>query len=201
MKFFTLKTILLSFLLLAGITNANAQAKVLNISASETHLPADVDDQYDRIIMNRDIPTGRWTALVMPADLDGYYFGIDTERYIIRSINREPGGELVIKTATMHELDDFMAGVPYLIKPKNGATELKFITAGIQTSVNKEAGELYCMDATGWVSEPTAIDNMQTEGMTEGKAYDLSGREINVKDMLSKGGIFIYNGKKHTISK
>lgn len=201
MKFFTLKTILLSFLLVAGITNAQAQAKVLNISASETQLPADVDDQYDRIIMSRDIPTGRWTALVMPADLDGYYFGANCERYVITSISHETSGELVIKTSSMKELDDFKAGVPYLVKPNLGADKLTFITAGYPTTVNKEAGELYCMDATGWVSEPTAIDNIQTEGMTEGKAYDLSGREISVKDMLVKGGIFIVNGKKQVIRK
>lgn len=196
-----LKVVMLAAMLMVTTAEVKAQANVLNISESQLQVPQNADEKYDRIVMKRSIPADRWTAFVLPADLDGFYFGVEAERFIISSVSKGDVGDLVIKTLPMTESEDFVSGVPYLVKPKVGAEELVFLTAGIQTVVNKEAGELYCMDATGWKSEVSAIATTAINGKIDGKAYDLSGREVRVSEMLEKGGFFIYNGKKQSVHK
>lgn len=199
-KIFTQSVLALSMLAF-GTLNADAQASVLEISKSMTQVPETANDKYDRITMERDMPAGRWTTIVFPAALDGFYFGIEAERYIVTNSQKRSDGVLVLDIEDMKELDDFKAGTTYLIKPVYGAEKITFITAGITTPVKKDAGTLSSEDATGWVNHATEINDIEIYETAGTEAYDIAGRRVSISEMMAKGGMMIINGKKIIIRK
>lgn len=199
-KIFTQSVLALSMLAF-GTASANAQAQVLEIDKNTKSVPTSASDTYDRITMERSVPTNRWTMMVFPANLDGFYFGIETERYLVTGSEKRADGVLVLDVVNMAERDDFKSGQKYLIKPVYGTEKITFVAPGMLTKVNKESGTLSCEDATGWVNHATAISDAEISELMNAEAYDIAGRKVSTSEIMSKGGMMIVNGKKVIIRK
>lgn len=197
---YILKVFAMVFMVMVN-KNTMAQTTTLDIDENETTLPGNVADAYDRICLKRDIPAERWTVFTLPADLDGYYFGADAERYEVRNLKTDDDGTLVLDASEMYLEDDFVAGHTYVVYPKYGTSMLTLVTAGMKTPVNRSCSELICKDATGWNNDSSGIESMEADKESIHAIYDLSGRKTTMDNMKQHGGILIADKKKIVIHK
>jgi len=177
----------------------------LNISEGQSKLASTTKAEYARVNMKRTIPSGQWTAIVMPANLDAYYFGVAAKRYAIDNIVKPTGEDVYyIAYSPMTDADGFKAGQPYLIKPTMDISEINFVTPAVMTKVDKDIHVLYCLDVTGYIEgTPDAIRDIMARDDAEagGIWYDLLGRPVSTGKAPARAGIYIHKGERVMITK
>lgn len=137
--------ILLPFALLATLTlQAQTSASVLTIPTGQLQTGATSGAKYDRIETVRAISAGKLYVLAVPSTVDGYYFGADAERYIVKEVRKkgDEGKEYVV--GLMGDTADFESGNLYIVRPDMGADALYSYTAGVQTAVGDTQCDLEC---------------------------------------------------------
>lgn len=193
MKRYTILFFLLSSFLLSY---AQTPASVLTVGADQQDVGVAEGTRYDRIEMVRQIPAGQLTALAVPALVDGYFFGADAERYAV--LNVESNGEgNVFTVRRMKDLEDFLSGTLYIVKPELDTQTIYSLTAGITTAVGSAQRALECFavplqDVTRDLSvdqmDVKALENLVLERET-GEDYDLKVADMNADGSLRVGDV------------
>ena len=193
MKRYTILFFLLSSFLLSY---AQTPASVLTVDADQQNVGVAEGTRYDRIEMVRQIPAGQLTALAVPALVDGYFFGADAERYAV--LNVESNGEgNVFTVRRMKDLEDFLSGTLYIVKPELDTQTIYSLTAGITTAVGSAQRALECFavplqDVTRDLSvdqmDVKALENLVLERET-GEDYDLKVADMNADGSLRVGDV------------
>ena len=193
MKRYTILFFLLSSFLLSY---AQTPASVLTVGADQQDVGVAEGTRYDRIEMVRQIPAGQLTALAVPALVDGYFFGADAERYAV--LNVESNGEgNVFTVRRMKDLEDFLSGTLYIVKPELDTQTIYSLTAGITTAVGSAQRALECIavplqDVTRDLSvdqmDVKALENLVLERET-GEDYDLKVADMNADGSLRVGDV------------
>lgn len=164
----------------------------LHITKTDAGIPSDARSSYMRIVLDREIKADKWTLLVLPAALDGYYFGPDAERFEVVAYDFEasPASFAVLP---MEDTDDFLPERAYLVKSEGDVDSIVCLSPGVPTEVarNKEV-QLLCMEFDD-VAITDASGMTRVFGNDSGKRiYDLAGRAVKA----ASHGVFIVNGKK-----
>ena len=193
MKRYTLLFFLLSSFLLSY---AQTPASVLTVDADQQNVGVAEGTRYDRIEMVRQIPAGQLTALAVPALVDGYFFGADAERYAV--LNVESNGEgNVFTVRRMKDLEDFLSGTLYIVKPELDTQTIYSLTAGITTAVGSAQRALECFavplqDVTRDLSvdqmDVKALENLVLE-KESGEDYDLKVADMNADGSFRVGDV------------
>ena len=193
MKRYTILFFLLSSFLLSY---AQTPASVLTVGADEQNVGVAEGTRYDRIEMVRQIPAGQLTALAVPALVDGYFFGADAERYAV--LNVESNGEgNVFTVRRMKDLEDFLSGTLYIVKPELDTQTIYSLTAGITTAVGSAQRALECFavplqDVTRDLSvdqmDVKALENLVLE-KESGEDYDLKVADMNADGSFRVGDV------------
>lgn len=193
MKRYTLLFFLLSSFLLSY---AQTPASVLTVGADQQNVGVAEGTRYDRIEMVRQIPAGQLTALAVPALVDGYFFGADAERYAV--LNVESNGEgNVFTVRRMKDLEDFLSGTLYIVKPELDTQTIYSLTAGISTAVGSAQRALECFavplqDVTRDLSvdqmDVKALENLVLE-KESGEDYDLKVADMNADGSFRVGDV------------
>lgn len=193
MKRYTILFFLLSCFLLSY---AQTPASVLTVGADQQNVGVAEGTRYDRIEMVRQIPAGQLTALAVPALVDGYFFGADAERYAV--LNVESNGEgNVFTVRRMKDLEDFLSGTLYIVKPELDTQTIYSLTAGITTAVGSAQRALECFavplqDVTRDLSvdqmDVKALENLVLE-KESGEDYDLKVADMNADGSFRVGDV------------
>lgn len=193
MKRYTILFFLLSSFLLSY---AQTPASVLTVGADQQDVGVAEGTRYDRIEMVRQIPAGQLTALAVPALVDGYFFGADAERYAV--LNVESNGEgNVFTVRRMKDLEDFLSGTFYIVKPELDTQTIYSLTAGITTAVGSAQRALECFavplqDVTRDLSvdqmDVKALENLVLE-KESGEDYDLKVADMNADGSFRVGDV------------
>ena len=188
--FFLLFSFLLSY--------AQTPASVLTVGADQQNVGVAEGTRYDRIEMVRQIPAGQLTALAVPALVDGYFFGADAERYAV--LNVESNGEgNVFTVRRMKDLEDFLSGTLYIVKPELNTQTIYSLTAGITTAVGSAQRALECFavplqDVTRDLSvdqmDVKALENLVLE-KESGEDYDLKVADMNADGSFRVGDVVL----------
>ena len=195
MKRYTILFFLLSSFLLSY---AQTPASVLTVGADQQDVGVAEGTRYDRIEMVRQIPAGQLTALAVPALVDGYFFGADAERYAV--LNVESNGEgNVFTVRRMKDLEDFLSGTLYIVKPELDTQTIYSLTAGITTAVGSAQRALECFavplqDVTRDLSvdqmDVKALENLVLE-KESGEDYDLKVADMNADGSFRVGDVVL----------
>ena len=195
MKRYTILFFLLSSFLLSY---AQTPASVLTVGADQQNVGVAKGTRYDRIEMVRQIPAGQLTALAVPALVDGYFFGADAERYAV--LNVESNGEgNVFTVRRMKDLEDFLSGTLYIVKPELDTQTIYSLTAGITTAVGSTLRALECFavplqDVTRDLSvdqmDVKALENLVLE-KESGEDYDLKVADMNADGSFRVGDVVL----------
>ena len=195
MKRYTILFFLLSSFLLSY---AQTPASVLTVGANQQNVGVAEGTRYDRIEMVRQIPAGQLTALAVPALVDGYFFGADAERYAV--LNVESNGEgNVFTVRRMKDLEDFLSGTLYIVKPELDTQTIYSLTAGITTAVGSAQRALECFavplqDVTRDLSvdqmDVKALENLVLE-KESGEDYDLKVADMNADGSFRVGDVVL----------
>lgn len=195
MKRYTILFFLLSSFLLSY---AQTPASVLTVGADQQNVGVAEGTRYDRIEMVRQIPAGQLTALAVPALVDGYFFGADAERYAV--LNVESNGEgNVFTVRRMKDLEDFLSGTLYIVKPELDTQTIYSLTAGIATAVGSTQRALECFavplqDVTRDLSvdqiDVKALENLVLE-KESGEDYDLKVADMNADGSFRVGDVVL----------
>ena len=195
MKRYTILFFLLSSFLLSY---AQTPASVLTVGADQQNVGVAEGTRYDRIEMVRQIPAGQLTALAVPALVDGYFFGADAERYAV--LNVESNGEgNVFTVRRMKDLEDFLSGTLYIVKPELNTQTIYSLTAGITTAVGSAQRALECFavplqDVTRDLSvdqmDVKALENLVLE-KESGEDYDLKVADMNADGSFRVGDVVL----------
>ena len=195
MKRYTILFFLLSSFLLSY---AQTPASVLTVGADQQNVGVAEGTRYDRIEMVRQIPAGQLTALAVPALVDGYFFGADAERYAV--LNVESNGEgNVFTVRRMKDLEDFLSGTLYIVKPEPDTQTIYSLTAGITTAVGSAQRALECFavplqDVTRDLSvdqmDVKALENLVLE-KESGEDYDLKVADMNADGSFRVGDVVL----------
>ena len=195
MKRYTILFFLLSSFLLSY---AQTPASVLTVDADQQNVGVAEGTRYDRIEMVRQIPAGQLTALAVPALVDGYFFGADAERYAV--LNVESNGEgNVFTVRRMKDLEDFLSGTLYIVKPELDTQTIYSLTAGITTAVGSAQRALECFavplqDVTRDLSvdqmDVKALENLVLE-KESGEDYDLKVADMNADGSFRVGDVVL----------
>ena len=195
MKRYTILFFLLSSFLLSY---AQTPASVLTVGADQQNVGVAEGTRYDRIEMVRQIPAGQLTALTVPALVDGYFFGADAERYAV--LNVESNGEgNVFTVRRMKDLEDFLSGTLYIVKPELNTQTIYSLTAGITTAVGSAQRALECFaipmqDVTRDHSvdqlDVKALENLVLE-KESGEDYDLKVADMNADGSFRVGDVVL----------
>ena len=195
MKRYTILFFLLSSFLLSY---AQTPASVLTVGADQQNVGVAEGTRYDRIEMVRQIPAGQLTALAVPALVDGYFFGADAERYAV--LNVESNGEgNVFTVRRMKDLEDFLSGTLYIVKPELDTQTIYSLTAGITTAVGSAQRALECFavplqDVTRDLSvdqmDVKALENLVLE-KESGEDYDLKVADMNADGSFRVGDVVL----------
>lgn len=193
MKRYTILFFLLSSFLLSY---AQTPASVLTVGADQQNVGVAEGTRYDRIEMVRQIPAGQLTALAVPALVDGYFFGADAERYAV--LNVESNGEgNVFTVRRMKDLEDFLSGTLYIVKPELDTQTIYSLTAGITTAVGSAQRALECFavplqDVTRDLSvdqmDVKALENLVLEKESS-EDYDLKVADMNADGSFRVGDV------------
>lgn len=195
MKRYTILFFLLSSFLLSY---AQTPASVLTVGVDQQNVGVAEGTRYDRIEMVRQIPAGQLTALAVPALVDGYFFGADAERYAV--LNVESNGEgNVFTVRRMKDLEDFLSGTLYIVKPELDTQTIYSLTAGITTAVGSAQRALECFavplqDVTRDLSvdqmDVKALENLVLE-KESGEDYDLKVADMNADGSFRVGDVVL----------
>ena len=195
MKRYTILFFLLSSFLLSY---AQTPASVLTVGADQQNVGVAEGTRYDRIEMVRQIPAGQLTALAVPALVDGYFFGADAERYAV--LNVESNGEgNVFTVRRMKDLEDFLSGTLYIVKPELDTQTIYSLTAGITTAVGSAQRALECFAVPLQdVTRDFSVDQMDVKALENlvlekesGEDYDLKVADMNADGSFRVGDVVL----------
>ena len=195
MKRYTILFFLLSSFLLSY---AQTPASVLTVGADQQNVGVAEGTRYDRIEMVRQIPAGQLTALAVPALVDGYFFGADAERYAVLNVESNCEGN-VFTVRRMKDLEDFLSGTLYIVKPELDTQTIYSLTAGITTAVGSAQRALECFavplqDVTRDLSvdqmDVKALENLVLE-KESGEDYDLKVADMNADGSFRVGDVVL----------
>lgn len=195
MKRYTILFFLLSSFLLSY---AQTPASVLTVGADQQNVGVAEGTRYDRIEMVRQIPSGQLTALAVPALVDGYFFGADAERYAVLKVESNGEGN-VFTVRRMKDLEDFLSGTLYIVKPELDTQTIYSLTAGITTAVGSAQRALECFavplqDVTRDLSvdqmDVKALENLVLE-KESGEDYDLKVADMNADGRFRVGDVVL----------
>jgi len=178
---------------LAIITfHAHAQ-KVLTVKDDAKAVAQAEAGKYHLVKEEWKLEAGTAYMIMMPAMLDGYYFGQDALRMKVISYEKVGTDTYEAVTAEMDDLDDFAPNQVYLVVPKIAVDAINHITPGITTdAVATPAGKELMHTAN--VSTKTGISDIQLADKDARAAiYDLQGRKVTA---VRKGETYIVGGKK-----
>lgn len=193
MKRYTILSFLFfPFLLSYSQTTAN----VLTVGADQQTVGVTEGTRYDRIETVRQIPAGQLTALAVPALVDGYFFGADAERFVVLDVVSNGEGN-TFTVRRMKDLEDFLAGTLYIVKPELKTQTIYSLTAGITTAVGTGQRTLECFaipmqDVTRDLNvdhlDVKALENLVLEKET-GEDYDLKVADMNADGSFRVGDV------------
>ncbi|GEM_PF-3940163 len=183
--------ILLSLMLVASVEGM-AQAELV-IPTSKRTVEQSWVGTYDRVRTKLSMMKDAWYLVILPAPLDGYYFGPDAMRLKVTEQIEDAGEVTKYGYQEMDDKEDFRAGDAYLVCPTTNITSILHITPGISTEVpaeleGKEIGAIP-------VDDPKNISGIEETSIRSkvSPVYDLQGRVVT---KLQRGEMFIIDGKK-----
>ena len=187
--------------MLAAFTTATAQNAVLpaadelHIAKSDDSVPSTAKNSYMRITLDREVKAGKWTLLVLPSELDGYYFGPNAPRYEVSQYD-DSAPVPAVTGVKMADAKDFQPNHVYLLKSDGDVSEIVCKSPGVPTKVEQTASQqlLVCLEFDDVNINPTGIEQQQipSDPATHDTIFDIIGRAVK----KAVHGIYIINGKK-----
>lgn len=181
--------------LCAQETSLLPEADELHIANTDKSIPFDARSHYMRIVLEREIKADKWTLLVLPATLDGYYFGPDAARFEVVTSDFD-ASPVSLAVVPLQDTDDFLPERVYLVKSEGDVDSIVFLSPGVPTEIvqNREV-ELLCMEFDSVaLSDASAIRGIRADRVKDNgkRIYDLAGRAVKA----ASHGVFVVNGKK-----
>lgn len=177
-------------MVIMAISAMAVNAQTLTLESNKNDISASEAGNYDRVEYVRQVEANTTVLVSFPAKLDGYYFGPDAERFLVKEVKEGANGKLNITTEKMADNLDFVPGQTYLVSPTQNIECIVSLTPAKKTPVSQTTESLIYKV----VDNPaTAIADITVVSKGNDAIYDVSGRRYS---STSKPGIYVIKNRK-----
>lgn len=157
---------------------------------------------FDRVEMQRSIPKGQTTAIAFPCEVDGYFFGADAKRYVVKKMRQTTNAYgvkeyryLNIDLEEMADDEDFQPNKYYIVCPTVATSTVLACVSGLKVNVDTAQKQFLCGVASKQlpfydVNEDDVVDEADVEGITRFILHkDTTGLNRDTADINEDGTI------------